>query len=55
MDNGPAKMKKYYDEDEWERQDKLWTAAEKKHPWKDAPPKVKVVIAKSANKISRTF
>ncbi|CAL9216072.1 unnamed protein product [Arabidopsis halleri] len=48
MDNGPAKMKRYYDEDEWERQDQLWTAAEKKHPWKDAPPKVKVVITKKA-------
>ncbi|CAH8253340.1 unnamed protein product [Arabidopsis lyrata] len=44
MDNG--KMKRYYDEDEWERQDQLWTAAEKKHPWKVAPPKVKVTTKK---------
>ncbi|XP_023644792.1 uncharacterized protein LOC111832487 [Capsella rubella] len=44
--NGPAKPKKYFDEQEWERQDKLWTAAEKKHPWYDAPPKVKVTTKK---------
>ncbi|XP_019099168.1 PREDICTED: uncharacterized protein LOC104776484 isoform X3 [Camelina sativa] len=29
-----------------ERQNQLWTAAEKKHPWYDAPPKVKVTTKK---------
>ncbi|CAH8253339.1 unnamed protein product [Arabidopsis lyrata] len=36
------KMKKYYDEEEMKKQDQLWIDAEKKHPWNDAPPKVKV-------------
>ncbi|ANM60871.1 hypothetical protein AT1G23645 [Arabidopsis thaliana] len=29
-----------YDEEETKRQNELWKAAEKKHPWYDAPPKV---------------
>ncbi|XP_024008246.1 uncharacterized protein LOC112084063 [Eutrema salsugineum] len=32
----------YYDKDEQLRQGKLWKDAEKKHPWYDAPPRVKV-------------
>ncbi|KFK44444.1 hypothetical protein AALP_AA1G257200 [Arabis alpina] len=39
----PAKTRKeYYDNDEEERQDNLWHETEKKHPWYDAPPQVKV-------------
>ncbi|XP_023644785.1 uncharacterized protein LOC17899853 isoform X2 [Capsella rubella] len=30
-----------YDEEEMMKQNELWKAAEKKHPWHDAPPKVK--------------
>ncbi|XP_019095154.1 PREDICTED: uncharacterized protein LOC109130226 [Camelina sativa] len=35
-----------YDEEEMKRQDELWKAAQKKHPWYDAPPKVKVTTKK---------
>ncbi|CAA7036047.1 unnamed protein product [Microthlaspi erraticum] len=31
---------RYYDQNEVNRQIKLWRDAEKKHPWTDAPPKV---------------
>ncbi|KAF8049577.1 hypothetical protein N665_2177s0005 [Sinapis alba] len=37
---------KYYDFDELVRQDKLWNSENKKHPWKDAPAKVKVKTKK---------
>ncbi|XP_010477661.1 PREDICTED: uncharacterized protein LOC104756730 [Camelina sativa] len=33
---------KYYDLDEVRREGEIWRAAEKKHPWSDAPAKVKV-------------
>ncbi|CAA7018276.1 unnamed protein product [Microthlaspi erraticum] len=33
---------KYFDLAELKRQGKVWTNAKKKHPWKDAPAKVKV-------------
>ncbi|CAH2033729.1 unnamed protein product [Thlaspi arvense] len=40
--NAPPKNKKvYHDETEELKQEKLWHDAEKKHPWYDAPPKVK--------------
>jgi len=39
-----------YDEEETKRQNELWKAAEKKHPWYDAPPKVKVTIANQITK-----
>ncbi|CAA7036050.1 unnamed protein product [Microthlaspi erraticum] len=32
----------YYDKEEMNKQAQLWRDAEKKHPWYDAPPKVKV-------------
>ncbi|CAH8253346.1 unnamed protein product [Arabidopsis lyrata] len=35
-----------YEEEEMKRQHELWKAAEKKHPWYDAPPKVKVTTKK---------
>ena len=44
--NAPAKKKKkvviYYDEKEDRRQERLWHKAEKKHPWHNPPPKIKV-------------
>lgn len=36
---------KYYDKDEVDKQVQLWIEEDKKYPWKDAPPKVKVIIA----------
>ena len=43
--NAPAKKKEevvYYDEKEDTRQEGLWHEAEKKHPWHNPPPKIKV-------------
>ncbi|CAH2033731.1 unnamed protein product [Thlaspi arvense] len=41
--NAPTKEKNaYYDKDHEKQQDQLWHDAQKKHPWYDAPPKVKV-------------
>ncbi|CDY25796.1 BnaA07g09860D [Brassica napus] len=37
---------KYYDLDELARQDRLWNSEHKKHPWNDAPAKVKVKTKK---------
>ena len=45
---------KYYDLAEVKKESRLWRAAEKKHPWYDAPAKVKVKT-KFANKISIPF
>ncbi|CAN7059465.1 unnamed protein product [Brassica oleracea var. botrytis] len=48
--NAPAKKKKkvviYYDEKEDRRQERLWHKAEKKHPWHNPPPKIKVTNKK---------
>ncbi|KAF8081034.1 hypothetical protein N665_0909s0021 [Sinapis alba] len=46
--NAPAKKnkKEYYDEKEKMRQDILWHDEEKKHPWHNPPPKVKVTSKK---------
>ncbi|WZZ10736.1 hypothetical protein YC2023_096657 [Brassica napus] len=48
--NAPAKKKKkvviYYDEKEDMRQERLWHKAEKKHPWRNPPPKIKVTNKK---------
>ncbi|KAL9307140.1 hypothetical protein AtEden1_Chr1g0026271 [Arabidopsis thaliana] len=35
-----------YDKEEMKKQYELWSASEKKHPWYDAPPKVKVTTKK---------
>nr|VDC97654.1 unnamed protein product [Brassica rapa] len=37
---------KYYDMDELVRQNRLWNSEHKKHPWNDAPAKVKVKTRK---------
>ncbi|EFH69560.1 hypothetical protein ARALYDRAFT_889909 [Arabidopsis lyrata subsp. lyrata] len=37
---------KYYDKDEVDKQVQLWIEEDKKYPWKDAPPKVKVTRKK---------
>ncbi|VYS47018.1 unnamed protein product [Arabidopsis thaliana] len=39
-----------YDEEETKRQNELWKAAEKKHPWYDAPPKVKATKSRKVLK-----
>ncbi|CAA7036041.1 unnamed protein product [Microthlaspi erraticum] len=44
--NAPAEKKVYYDVNEQMKQDQLWHDAEKKHPWYDSPPKVKVTTKK---------
>ncbi|KAG2318734.1 hypothetical protein Bca52824_011947 [Brassica carinata] len=48
--NAPAKKKKkvvvYYDFKEETRQEGLWHEAEKKHPWHNPPPKIKVTKKK---------
>ncbi|KAF3572964.1 hypothetical protein F2Q69_00061240 [Brassica cretica] len=49
--NAPAKKKKkkvviYFDEKEDRRQERLWHKAEKKHPWHNPPPKIKVTNKK---------
>lgn len=35
-------MELYHDSEEEDKQIKLWNVAERKHPWYDPPPKVKV-------------
>lgn len=40
---------KYYDLAEVRKESKLWRAAEKKHPWYDAPAKVKVIRPNNQN------
>ncbi|XP_010498902.1 PREDICTED: uncharacterized protein LOC104776513 isoform X1 [Camelina sativa] len=54
-DNDQDKMKKYYEEDEVERQAQLWIDAEKKHTWHDAPPKVKVITKKGLCRMNIEF
>ncbi|EFH69558.1 hypothetical protein ARALYDRAFT_313226 [Arabidopsis lyrata subsp. lyrata] len=39
-----------YEEEEMKRQHELWKAAEKKHPWYDAPPKVKATKSRKVLK-----
>ncbi|XP_010477660.1 PREDICTED: uncharacterized protein LOC104756729 [Camelina sativa] len=36
----------YYDKEDMKKQYELWSVGEKKHPWYDAPPKVKVTTKK---------
>ncbi|CAN8304337.1 unnamed protein product [Cochlearia groenlandica] len=47
-DDEPKPVSKTYPEDreELKKQLKLWRAYEKKHPWHDYPPKIKVKISK---------
>ncbi|AEE30421.1 hypothetical protein (Domain of unknown function DUF220) [Arabidopsis thaliana] len=45
-ENDTNKRAFYYDKAEAKKQGKLWRAAEKKKPWYDAPPKVKVTTKK---------
>ncbi|CAH8313014.1 unnamed protein product [Eruca vesicaria subsp. sativa] len=46
---------KYYDFDELARQSKLWNSENKKHPWKDAPAKVKVKTKKGICHLNMDF
>ncbi|EOA36763.1 hypothetical protein CARUB_v10012631mg [Capsella rubella] len=44
-----------YDEEEMMKQNELWKAAEKKHPWHDAPPKVKAKYKKEKMMFMKVF